>query len=50
MGAENAEIVQPLYLESAEKALFDRFLIELDAGDYYDADKVISLMKRLEIV
>lgn len=38
------------YLEQAEKKLFERFMVECDSGRYYDADKVVGLLKRLDII
>lgn len=37
-------------LEMAEEKLFGCFMSECDAGRYYEADKVVSLLKRLDIV
>lgn len=41
---------ESLYLEQAEKLLFDKFFAEVNSGEYERADKIIDLMEHMSIV
>lgn len=43
-------VYQPLPLERAEKQLFDRLYIKVEAGDYDECRQIIDIMERLSLV
>lgn len=50
MGVDTGENVSVKYLSDAERALFTRFISEVDGAEYERADKVLDLLDRLGII
>ena len=41
---------QSLYLEQAEKVLFERFTVEVEKGNLDAADKIADLLERMSLI
>lgn len=41
---------QDLYLERAEKVLFERFVTEVEAGQLDAADKIVEMLERMSLI
>lgn len=50
MSDDTGANVSVKYLADAEKALFGRFISEVDGAEYERADKVLDLLDRLGII